>query len=106
MKKMIVCLVLTAAFITGYSTNSSAVTLNEKIQKEITYPEFAKENNEQGFVLVSFTVDNEGKIVVKQVNSDNPVLRSYVVKKIEELTVECDDETCKDYTMKFEFRLI
>lgn len=106
MKKIFATLTLTALFLAANAGTLATTTLNEKIQSEITYPDFAKENSEQGFVLLSFTVDNEGKVIVKEVNGNSQALNSYVVRKIEELTVDCNDEKCKDYTMKFEFRII
>jgi TonB family protein len=76
------------------------------LKNEIHYPQFAKENHEEGTVLVNFTVDQNGKIRIQQSNSDNEVLRDYVVQKLSALVVPAADTTESEVNMKFIFRLL
>lgn len=106
MKKTLVTLILFAAFLNlSALTPADQISITEKIKKEITYPETALENQEEGFVMVNFYVDTLGHITVNMVNSDNQVLSDYVIEKIESLTVPCTKEECHDYCIRVEFWL-
>jgi hypothetical protein len=77
--------------------------LNEKIQ----YPEFARKALIEGKVFVTFTIDEQGKIMVKESNSLNEDLRKYVVEELNETVVTpSKDFIGKTFSMKFSFELI
>lgn len=76
------------------------------LQKELSYPDFAKLNHDEGTVLVNFCIDQNGKIQVQQVNSDNDALRDYVVQKITTLKFTNPEEANREFNMKFVFRLL
>jgi hypothetical protein len=80
--------------------------VREKIQKEITYPDFAKETNEMGFVLVGFTLDSVGQIQVSGINTDNPLLGEYVVNKIQEIRFDEMENASGEYAIRIDFELM
>jgi Leucine-rich repeat (LRR) protein len=81
--------------------------LNNQIKSSITYPDFAKDSKLQGFVLVSFKYTNEGKLVVIDANSNNALLRDYVITELNKLDL-CDHakKPEKVYNMRFDFKRI
>jgi hypothetical protein len=106
MKKIIITLCLAIGLFSANAIIPSDIAVNQKIRSEITYPDFARHNQETGFVAVNFMVDTLGQVIVKQVNSDNPVLRDYVVKKMESITFdECTGEACRDFYIRIDFQL-
>jgi len=63
----------------------------EVLKSQIKYPEFAKENNIQGEVLVSLKVDENGKIVVNQINSFSSTMIADVKQQLEQIKVVVND---------------
>jgi hypothetical protein len=83
------------------------VAVKNFITKQIKYPDFAVKSLNEGKVYVTFTIDEAGKVTVKESNSLNEDLRKYVVDKLNETTVTPNKEyTGKIYSMKFTFELI
>lgn len=77
-----------------------------KIRSEISYPQFALDQNIQGSVLISFAFDNAGNVHVDEVNASNNDLRNYVVQKISNMKpTKADGVFGKSYNMRFVFRL-
>jgi len=77
------------------------------IKKEISYPDFAKEQNLEGVVLVNFTVNPDGTIKVNLTNESNVSLKDYVVSKLQSLkTKAIKSSSGKTYNVKFEFKSI
>ncbi len=81
--------------------------LKKVMQKEVPYPAFAKENLETGFAVISFDVDNNGKILLKQINASTPEFKEYVEEKLKDITLE-DPEQYQGETQyyRFDFQLI
>ena len=77
------------------------------VKKHVVYPEYAKENNLTGFVVVAFEVDNDGKIIISQINSNLYFFQEYVVNKLKELVLT-NPENYQDKTQyfRFDFRLV
>ena len=78
-----------------------------QIEALVQYPDFARQQNIQGFVLVSFTFDESGALVVDEANSNNEILKNYVVEKLAGLDL-CSHakKTGKYYNMRFNFTLL
>ncbi len=109
MKNIIVTTALLALFtlsVAGASSASSHNGVREKIQKEISYPDFAKETKERGFVLIGFTLDSLGRIEVNGINTNNPVLGKYVESKILEISFEELEGATGDYAIRIDFELM
>jgi hypothetical protein len=82
--------------------------LNMIIKKHVLYPAYAQENNMTGFVVVAFNVNNEGKIVINQINSNLYYFQDYVINKLKELVLD-DPKNYQDnnqYYYRFDFQLL
>jgi hypothetical protein len=77
------------------------------VKKHVLYPEYAKENNMTGFVVVAFEVDNNGKIIISQINSNLYFFQEYVMGKLQELVLK-NPENYRDKThyYRFDFQLM
>jgi hypothetical protein len=77
------------------------------VKKHVVYPEYAKENNLTGFVIVAFEVDNNGKILISQINSNLYFFQEYVVIKLQQLVLK-NPENYQDKTQyyRFDFQLL
>jgi len=82
--------------------------MNLIIKQQVVYPAYAQENNLTGFVVVAFKVDNDGKIVIEQINSSLSYFQDYVINKLKELVLK-DPKNYQDnslYYYRFDFQLL
>ena len=99
-------------FATNDTENNNTETkynaeFNKEIRSLIKFPEFAKQTNLQGFVLVQFNYDKNGNINILEINSNENVFKNYVAEKLESLKMcEHAKNTDKEYTMRFDFKLL
>lgn len=75
----------------------------ENISKAISYPEFAKSEGLEGFVLVQYHITQFGEIKVDAINGSNNELMNYVYKQLSDLNV--NSGTSKYQYAKFVFKL-
>jgi len=75
------------------------------LKQEINYPEFAKETSTEGTVLISLTIDENGKVCVRESNSDNEGLREYVINKLNNLIMPLKGQSDEEINIKFVFKL-
>jgi TonB family protein len=95
------------AFANTTSDEEKESNVKKAIKQEVVYPEFAIEEKLEGEVLVSFTVNKDGKIDVLRTNSVYKELEGYVIEKMKTMTVNADDaEIGKTYNMKISFKLL
>lgn len=81
--------------------------LTNQIQQLVQYPEFAKTNQAEGFVLVSFHFGENGSLSVIEVNSNNVELKNYVIQKLQTIELCTHAKNPKNiYNMRFDFKLI
>ena len=109
MKTTIVSLmILTVSTIGKVNANSiKPVSMDKMLKKEISYPDFAKQQKLDGTVLVSFSVNADGTISVNLTNDSNASLKDYVVEKLKQLKIiPSADNTDKTYNVKFDFKFI
>lgn len=78
----------------------------ELLRNEIHYPQYAKDAHEEGIVLVCFCIDSNGKIILKESNSDNELLKNYVLNKLASIKLPVIGSQDEEYNMKFVFRLL
>lgn len=87
-------------------SSENAPTFEDILKIQMEYPVFAKEMQEEGIVLVSFIIDETGKIKIIQTNTDNPLLGNYVVEKLCCMELSSCTGLQKEYNMKFVFTLL
>ncbi len=105
MKKLLFTLLFLFLFVILKGVNPTDSVINERIRREIMYPDFARNNQETGIVTITFSLDTEGHIVVKQITGDNRVLNEYVADRIQKIAFDKMEAPSRDYTMSIEFRL-
>lgn len=78
--------------------------LDYALRTTITYPDFAEENQLQGFVLLAFKIDDCGKIDIIDLNSSSIDFQIYVEEKLKGILVK---DPClykgKTYYYRFDF---
>jgi hypothetical protein len=81
--------------------------MNVIMKKHVVYPAYAQENNLTGFVVVAFEVDNKGKIIITQINSDQQYLLEYVKNELQKLVLK-NPENYRTSTLyyRFDFKLM
>jgi TonB family protein len=80
-------------------------SINKLLQKEISYPDFAKQQKLEGIVLVNFSVNTDGTISVNLTNASDASLKDYVVSKLKQLKIlPTKDNVDKTYNVKFDFK--
>jgi len=93
--------------IASTSPRKSTTDLKTIISSSVTYPEFAKENNLSGFVVISFHIDESGKIILNELNSNSVYFQVYVENKLKEIQISNPAaHTGKTYYYRFDFELI
>ncbi|NVN94434.1 MAG: hypothetical protein HXX18_04015 [Bacteroidetes bacterium] len=110
----IISIAIIITMISGFTTfakdNSKIAQKNELksiLSKKVQYPSFASENLKEGTVLVQFTVNEEGKIVIKEMNYLDVELGEYVKECLGKVVVGKDDISVgKTQAIKFDFKLL
>ncbi len=92
----------------GGKANANSITpgnIEKMIGKQISYPDFAKQQKLEGVVLVDFSVNPDGTISVNEANASNTSLLDYVVAKLKQLNIiPSKDIVNKSYDVKFDFK--
>jgi hypothetical protein len=70
----------------------SSSKLNKKINNSIAYPLLAEQNMD-GEVAVTVSVSSKGKLDVVKIDSSNPNLIPYVIKRLKRIEVPLNDKT-------------
>ena len=97
MKNLFSILIL-SIFVISISANQvqaqdpSLSKLNKKINNSIAYPLLAEQNMD-GEVAVTFSVTSKGKLNVIKIDSSNPNLIPYVIKRLKRIEVPLNDKT-------------
>jgi len=103
---MILILAATVSFASA-SPRKSTSDLKTVIKNSVTYPEFAKENQMSGFVVVAFSLDNSGKITINEINTNSIYFQLYVENKLNEIRIENPEMYIgKTYYYRFDFELM
>ncbi|MEI6122950.1 MAG: hypothetical protein WCQ95_04910 [Bacteroidota bacterium] len=94
----------------GFAANhhpDEANNLKKFMEKNVPYPEFAKEKFLSGFVVISFTVENGGEITLKAINGSTPEFKDYVETKLKSLKMDKPEKYLgKTHYYKFDFQLL
>jgi len=103
-----VIMILAANFsMAGIHNPEAADALKKVMKKQLPYPNFAQETFQTGFAVIAFSVDNNGKIILKDINASTPEFRNYVEEKIKDIKLE-KPELYQGETQyyRFDFKLI
>jgi hypothetical protein len=87
----------------GQAQFPSETKLNKKINSQMVYPLLANENME-GEVTLSFTITPKGRIDVLKIDSSNPHLIPYVMRRLKKIEVPLNDKaigTIQNYLINF-----
>ncbi len=77
------------------------------INKEVSYPEFARDNQEEGMVIVSFTYNEDGYIEILSSNASDQKFNDYIISKLEKIRLKYGSVTIgKAYNAIFHFKLL
>ena len=103
---MISLMMLTVAITGSVSAKSTNPKEIEKfLKKEISYPDFAKQQKLEGIVLVNFSVNSDGSINVNLTNESDVNFKDYVVAKLKQLKIiPSKNYIGKSYDVKFNFK--
>jgi hypothetical protein len=111
--KKIILMAIAVLFLLNisFATNNPAEENNNKVVKVITnvlqYPTSAKDNLIEGYVMLSFNVDENGLIHVSQIYSPKAELKEYVQNQLNKLVIgdlaPVSDQT---YDLKIVFKLL
>ncbi len=86
---------------TKYSKSSK---LKSYLQKHIAFPYDSIKEGETGLVIIDFSITNNGKIEINQINYSDPELKEIVLKELEQLGEENGKEFYgKSFIYKFQF---
>jgi len=110
MKTKIITLVSLMILTVTITGKVSAKSIDPKemdkiLKKEISYPDFARQQKLEGIVLVNFSVNPDGTIAVNLTNQSDASLKDYVVSKLKQLRIiPSKGISEKTYNVKFNFR--
>ena len=98
---------LSAIFLLAMNTfaGDNIPPTTQLLQNSIVYPDYAKQSNEEGTVLVQVIVDENGKIQIVECNSDNESLKKYVISKLCSLELPFTGQNKEEINLKFIFKL-
>jgi hypothetical protein len=85
------------------ATNYSNLFYNE-ISQHLHYPEKAKSEGLEGFVVVSFTIANDGSIKIFEMNSNDILFYDSAMQVLSDIKL-CSHATGKIFNMKFDYKL-
>lgn len=99
----LVVILLAGSLVT--KAGNDELSFKQTVITKIQYPEFAKEQKLEADVWVSFTVTENGDIVVNQTNSIEPDLMDYVKAELKKIKVNSDNEVIgKTFVYRFTFK--
>lgn len=98
---------LVAIFIIANATTTfgqfNSTKLDEKLDRYVSFP-YLSNVDMHGVVSVVFDVNEEGRLDVKNIISDNPNLIEFVERRLSKIILPLDDETIgttQDITLTF-----
>lgn len=106
MKRIILTSVFALAFFIFEVSPNTKSSVTDQLRSEISYPEYARKNMEEGYVDVSFYLDSNGKIIIKEIKTDNQVLKRYIVDRFSSISFDPTVVDNTEYSIKIEFRLL
>lgn len=101
------------ALMIGANVNAGPTKFNKKstdiksyIENKLTYPDEAKKNLIEGFVVVAFHVEKDGSLDIEAINSNDSVFRRYIILRFMNLKWPDLKDVGKTLFYRFDFKLI
>jgi len=95
-----------SSFAKDNETNQKS-SLKKVLAKEVSYPSFAIETEKEGTVMVQFTVNEEGKVVIERMNYEDVTLGDYVRECLSKVVLDKKDPAIgNSHAIKFDFKLM
>ncbi|NVN94626.1 MAG: hypothetical protein HXX18_05005 [Bacteroidetes bacterium] len=89
----------------GLKAGNDELTFKQTIIAKMQYPEFAKTQKLEADVYISFSVNENGEIIVGQINSISPDFMDYVKAELKKIKVNTDNEVIgKTFYFRFTFK--
>lgn len=79
-------------------------TLRREMIRNITCPDFVTENTPANDVKALVSVDENGSITLHEINSANPELKAYVIKRLKEMKIK-NSITSEKFVLVVKFRV-
>jgi flagellar biosynthesis protein FliP len=95
---------LTFAGDPGNMAVASKETLRREMIRNITCPDFVTENTPANDVKALVSVDENGTITLHEINSANPQLKAYVIKRLKEMKLN-NSITSEKFVLVVKFRV-
>ena len=76
------------AAVSGNIQKAKKESLRREITSQISCPEFVTENSETNTVMAVVSVTEEGKVILYDINSANPQLKTYVENLLKEMKIK------------------
>jgi len=77
------------------------------LQKQVKYPEFARQQHLEGVVALTMLFDRDGNVVITDSFGSDPRLENYVHEQLYRLHLkDCAVQVNKPYNLRFAFRLM
>lgn len=91
---------------TNASPTFTEVTLSEKIESLIEFPDIALENFQEAYVIVVFRIEASGDIHVVQTESPDAAFEDHVKQTLESSVIEVPEAfTNTNYILRINFKL-
>jgi|GEM_PF-1189505 len=105
---LLVMLIFTLSVsVASAAPRKTATDLKSVISSSISYPEYAKEHQIGGFVVLALVVDEKGKITITEMNASSLEFQLFVEKSLKEINIENPQiYKGKTYYYRFDFEII
>jgi len=112
-QKILIIMLISLVSFNGYADGETSnnpdkiytTMFYNEISTHLHYPDAAKMQGIEGFVVVSFTILSDGKIQILEMNSSDPMFNEAAVQSMSEITL-CSHASGKIYNMQFNYSLL
>ena len=88
----------------GLENATYTMMFYNEISNQLSYPQIAKDMGVEGFVVVSFTIDSGGNLLVLEMNSNDPIFMESAKQSLSAIKL-CSHAAGKIYNMQFNYSL-
>jgi len=104
---LITLTILAGTSLAGNVSKETISTIRETIKEQVKHPGFYKIKENLCCADVIFTISEDGKLLVKRINSENEALSDYLTKALSGIRFyKLESPMNQHYRIKLSFRLI